>query len=283
LDSLRVLIAGYGYVGSALAKLLIARGDTVWGLRRGAPLDDASGVRFIQADLEDARSLTELPQDLDWVVFCASAGGSNEEAYRRLYLEGLSALLASLNGGPRVLFTSSTSVYAQLDGSWVDESSPTEPHSFAGRIMLQAEARVTGHGLESTVIRLGGIYGPGRTRLVRVVDQNEVNPAQPDGYTNRIHRDDCAGALAHLTTLAEPKQLYIGVDDSPTLRSEVLAYIATELGKPTPPLGVAPASARGRSNKRCSNRSLKQSGYQFRYPSYQHGYSELIQDYLQSD
>lgn len=283
LNSSRVLIAGYGYVGSALARLLVDRGDTVWGLRRHVPRDDASGVRFIQADLEDEKSLRDLPAQLDQVVFCASAGGTNEEAYKRLYLNGLEAFLASLKNAPHVFFTSSTSVYAQLDGSWVDESSPTEPNSFAGRIMLQAEQLVQSQSLPSTVIRFGGIYGPERTRLIRVVDKNEVTPAQADNYTNRIHRDDCAGALAHLTTLAKAEPLYIGVDDSPALRSEVLAYIASELGKPTPPLGVADTSARGRSNKRCSNRSLKQSGYQFRYPSYRDGYSELIQAYLQPD
>src|SRR5262245_27488169 len=134
MPNLSVLLAGTGYVGSALGRMLRAGGHEVWALCRD-PSKASGDFRPFQADLTDASSLRSLPEGLQHVVFSASADESSDAAYERIYVKGLSNLLSVLearNNAPRVFFTSSTAVYAQQDGSWVDEDSPTEPTHFSG-------------------------------------------------------------------------------------------------------------------------------------------------------
>jgi nucleoside-diphosphate-sugar epimerase len=276
-----VLIAGCGYVGSALARLRIERGDNVFGLRRN-PVDLPSGVVPIAADLAVPRSLAELPAALDVVVYAASPGGRDEAFYRTTYVEGLRNLLAALAAQkqkPRLtIFISSTAVYGQSHGEWVDESSPTQPAHFSGQRLLEAEGLLRESGLPGVVLRLGGIYGPRRTRLIDEVRQGRA--AIPRGgphYTNRIHRDDCAGALDHLIGLAQPADCYLGVDSDPEDEAVVLRWLAGVLGASAPRIaGADQRRARGGANKRCRNARLLASGYAFRYPSYREGYAAVL-------
>lgn len=280
----RMLIAGCGDLGIALGRRLAAAGSIVWGLRR-SPAVLPPPLRPIAADLTDQASLADLPADLDVVVYTASAAGPSDAAYREAYLDGLANLLAALNATGqrprRLLFTSSTAVYAQSAGEWVDESSPTHPTHFSGRRLLEAEELLATAPIPATVVRLGGIYGPGRTRLIDAVRRGEA--ACEDGppvYTNRIHRDDAAAALAHLAGLPVPEALYLGVDGDPAERCEVLRWLAARLGAPPPPvIGRTEADAGGRrqrSNKRCSNARLLATGYRFRYPTFREGYAALL-------
>jgi nucleoside-diphosphate-sugar epimerase len=278
----RVLIAGCGYVGTALAARLAAEGQEVWGLRRSAA-GLPPGIHHLAADLTNPLTLRRLPPDLDVVCYTAAAEGADDAAYRAIYVAGLRHLLAALveqrQAPRRVLFTSSTAVYAQSHGEWVDETSPTEPQHFTGSRLLEGERLLLAGPFPATVLRFGGIYGPGRTSLLERVRQGLATCQEgPPRYTNRIHRDDCVGALRHLMTLPEPDALYLGVDHEPADQGDVLRWLADRLGAPMPrvePASTAPAR-RHRTNKRCRNAKLVASGYTFRYPTFREGYAALI-------
>lgn len=279
---MRVLIAGCGYVGTALAERLAVEGGIVWGLRRD-PKGLPSAVRPLAADLTDPGTLRNLPSGLECVVYTAAPDRVDDEAYRRIYVEGLSHVLDALQRQGqeprRIFFTSSTAVYAQSGGEWVDEASATEPTHFSGMRMLEAERLLLGSPFPATILRLGGIYGPGRVGLIERVRRGEaVCIDGPPTYTNRIHRDDCAGALEHLIAHPQPENLYIGVDDEPADECAVLRWLATQLGVPLPRVersaDLAPRRQRG--NKRCRNARLVASGYIFRYPTFREGYGALL-------
>jgi nucleoside-diphosphate-sugar epimerase len=256
----------------------------VWGLRRRT---DAlpSSIRPFVADLTVPETLQALPPGLDVVFYTAAADAPDDDSYRAAYVEGLHNLLRALDHQRQVLrrvfFTSSTGVYAQASGAWVDETSPTEPAEFSGIRVLEGERLLLGSPFPATVLRLGGIYGPGRTRLIERVRRGlAVCPDGPPLYTNRIHRDDCAGALHHLMNVDQPDQIYIGVDHEPAEQCEILRWLAAQLGVSPP--GVEPPSGsevrRHQSNKRCSNAKLIASGYIFRYPAFRDGYMALLDE-----
>jgi len=284
MTSLRVLIAGCGYVGSALARALVEDGHTAFGLRRN-PEGLPAGVLPVAADLADPATLRALPRELDLVVYAAAADRFADEVYREAYVEGPRNLIDALDASGarprRLLFTSSTAVYGQSAGEWVDETSETRPPGFSGARLLEGEALVLGGPYPATVLRLGGIYGPGRSRLVERVRRGEARLREgPPLYTNRIHRDDCAGALRHLLGMPAAAPLYLGVDDDPAPETDVLCWIARDLGVPAPPPlepdAAGAPSARPRRSKRCSNRRLHEAGYRFRFPSYREGYAAAL-------
>jgi nucleoside-diphosphate-sugar epimerase len=271
----RVLIAGCGYVGRALGRRLAAEGIETWGLRRSREGLEPD-IRPIAADLADPATLRNLPPDLDGVVYAASAGGSTPEAYEAAYVRGLKNLLDVVTPR-RLIFVSSTAVFGDRQGAWTDEESPAEPDHFSGRILLDAERIALGGPIPIVVLRLGGIYGPGRERLIREVAEGcATRPAEPL-FTNRIHRDDAAGAIAHLLTLDRPEPVYLGVDSEPADLGAVYAWIAAWLGRPEPVPAATPTEGRlARGSKRCSNARLVASGYSFRYPTFREGYGELL-------
>ncbi|MGE0821135.1 MAG: SDR family oxidoreductase [Candidatus Binatia bacterium] len=278
----RVLIAGCGDVGTELGVRLKEHGHVVWGLRRSAdafPL----GISPLVADLTKPDTLQTLPPRLDFVVYTAAPDHASEETYHAVYVEGVRNLLTALQRQQqqmqRFFFTSSTGVYAQTSGEWVDECSPAEPVHFSGTRLLAAEDELLNSSFPATVVRLGGIYGPGRTRLLTSVrNGTAVCLDQAPHYTNRIHRDDCAGALQHLLSLPQPARLYLGVDHEPAEYWEVVRWLASRLGVPAPQSKTPrePQSRAQRSNKRCRNARLVATGYRFRYPTFREGYAALI-------
>lgn len=272
---MRVLIAGCGYVGSALAERLAAEGARVFGLAR-RPAGLPRGVEPLAADLTDPSSLEALPEGFEIVFYAASAGARDPQAYERAYVHGVSNLLARLarrSPPRRFVFVSSTAVYAQQQGEWVDEDSPTTPAGFRGRVLLEGERRSLAAPFPGTVVRFGGIYGPGRASLVERVRAGRAR-FRPGHYTNRIHRDDCAGVLRHVALLEAPAPLYLGVDDEPALERDVLVWLAERLGAPMPTASEAGSAETG--SKRCSNRRLRGEGYRLRYPSFREGYAQLL-------
>jgi nucleoside-diphosphate-sugar epimerase len=274
---MRVLIAGCGDVGAALGLELTAAGHDVWGLRR-EPAGLPATIHPLRADLTRPATLAGLPRGIDLVVYTAAPAESTDPAYQAVYVEGLRGLLEALAADHetpprRVVFTSSTAVYGQTDGSWVDETSATDPRDFRGRRLLEAERTLLAGPIPATVVRLGGIYGAGRTRLVDRLRRGEAAcAAGPPRYGNRIHRDDCVGALRHVIALPRPDPLYLAVDHEPADECEVLRWLARELGLP-PPKIVAADGAGPRSNKRARNDRLVASGYRFRYPTFREGYA----------
>jgi nucleoside-diphosphate-sugar epimerase len=276
----KILIAGCGDVGNALATRLLADGCEVWGVRRRVEAL-ARGVQPWRIDLTDRESFSAPPAAFDYLFYTASADRRDEDHYRSVYVDGLHDLLSALRDADcplrRVFFTSSTAVYGQSKGEWVDESSATEPSGFNGRVLLEAEAIVREAPETGINVRLSGIYGPGRTRLARKVRDAEATATA--SWTNRIHVDDCAGALHHLMRLGNPEDLYLGSDDEPVTTAEVVAWLSTELGVPAP----APAPTENqpeRLNKRCRNARLREAGYQFQYPSFREGYRPIVRELL---
>jgi nucleoside-diphosphate-sugar epimerase len=251
---MRILIAGCGDVGAALGVELATGGHEVWGLRRD-PAGLPAAIRPLRADLTRPATLIGLPRAIDIVVYTAAPDESTDRAYRATYVEGLCALLQALAAQmpvpPRIVFTSSTAVYGQTDGSWVDETSPTEPQDFRGRLLLQAERRLEASGRPATIVRSGGIYGSGRTRLIERLRRGQAACAEgPPRYGNRIHRDDCAGALRHVVELARPASRYLAVDHEPADECEVLRWLASQLGLPAPPIAPAGAASRRSTTRR---------------------------------
>jgi nucleoside-diphosphate-sugar epimerase len=276
----RALIAGSGYVGGRLSELLAEEGHEVFALRRGAAPPRA-GVSAVRASLLDPASLTEHRRSYDWLFFTAGPDSISEEAYRQTFVRGLeNALDAFATDSARIVLVSSTAVFAQTQGETVDESSPTTPKHFSGRVLLEAEALLWARRPDAVVLRLGGIYGPGRASMLDAVRRGAATWVEgEESLVNRFHRDDCAGALAHLGRLAKPERLYLGVDNEPASRREVLSFIADVIGAPPPRPVPRPTEPRRRpaTNKRCDNARLVGSGYRLRYPTYREGYRSLIE------
>lgn len=285
----RVLIAGCGYVGTHLASRLIKEGHEVWGMRRHVERLPQE-IHPVGADVRDEKSLRDLPEelrDLDAVVYAVSAPSHDDEGYEAAYVTGPRNLIEALDAQDmvpqRFLYTSSTGVYGQTDGSWVDESSPTSSDSFVGHRLLEGEAMARAIPCQSCVVRFGGIYGPGRTRLLDQVRSGEAFLVDGElTYGNRLHVDDCAGVLDHLIQAVEIDGLYLGVDSQPAERDEVLRWLADQLEVDAPrviPRDEAPELTRRRgAGKRCKNSRLIDSGYRFQYPTYREGYRKLIHD-----
>lgn len=280
---MRTLIAGCGYVGTALGLLLAAEGHTVFGLRRNLAALPV-GITSVRADFSVPLPPDVIPANLDAVVCAASPGGSSDEAYRTAYVNGPRYLISALQGEGvgRLVLVSSTGVYGQKNGEWVDEGSPTEPVGTSGQRLLEGENLVLGGPFPATVLRLGGIYGPGRDGMIERALSNPVPEDDPPQYTNRIHRDDCAGALRHLLLIPDPEPIYLGVDYEPADRLTVAEWLADRSGKVLPRNPTtsrdAPRNRPGRTNKRCSNERLLHSGYEFRYPTFREGFAALLEE-----
>ncbi|MBT1002235.1 SDR family oxidoreductase [Paenarthrobacter sp. DKR-5] len=271
-----VLIAGCGDLGTEAGLRFAAAGHRVVGWRR-SPGKLPPQLEGVAADL--TAELPPVPADTDIVVVSPAAGERSEEVYQATYVDGLRNVLDALERDGvqprRVLFVSSTAVYGEADGGWVDEQSPAEPASPTGRIIRRAEDLLHERVPGSTVLRLAGIYGPGRTRLIDQVRNGTAElPAAPQ-FTNRIHRDDAAAAIVHLATaVQEPAPVCIGVDSEPADLRDVLLFLAGELGLPEPPTADR-ESARGGA-KRCANALLLSTGFSFEFPTYREGYRAIL-------
>lgn len=274
-----LLIAGCGYLGQELARQALAARHTVLGLTRRADsaqaLSDA-GIPALAADLAaplDGIAAHCPPETV--VVHCAAGGkGGGPDTYRAVYLEGLRNLRAALPGA-RLVFTSSSSVYAQVDGTLVTEAAPAAPDRETGRILRETEDLTIAGG--GTVLRLAGLYGPGRSVLLRqflagesVIDIRREPPATPDGrWVNQIHRADAAAALLMAATGALTPGIYNCADSTPLLQRTIYTELARRFQRPLPP-EAAPDSARKRgwTHKRVDNSRLRAAGWLPRFPSW---------------
>jgi nucleoside-diphosphate-sugar epimerase len=275
----RILIAGCGYVGSATAELFHAAGWEVEGWTASAEsaarlADRPYPVRAV--DLADRQTMAGAGGEFDAVIQAASTRGGGEEDYRRVYLESARHLAAAFPRA-RLLFTSSTSVYAQATGEWVTELSPAEPERGTARVLREAEEFVLARG--GLAARLAGIYGPGRSALLRKFLAGEVvlGP-DSDRFVNQIHRDDIAAALLLLIERTPPANGIFNVSDGDPLTQRVCyEFLARHFGRPLPPASdTAARRRRGHSNKRVSSEKLQGLGWSPRYPTFAAGITESV-------
>lgn len=275
------LIVGAGYVGGGIAQALVPASVTV--LRRHPQA--MSGILSLQADLTRPETLQEVPVCTD-LIYAAAADGSTEESYRAIYLDGLKHVLAALERKscrPRVIFTSSTSVYAVDDGGWVDEEHPQIASSGLGSIIAAGERYLLEGPWQAKIVRFGGIYGPGRSYfLQRVRDGKEALQSGAPQYTNRIHQADAIGLILHLLHAEASPGIYNGVDGEAADRNEVILWMADQLGMASCQLAQSEGRQKSshRGHKRVSNRKILNAGYQFKYPSYREGYRPLLAEVL---
>lgn len=274
-----LLIAGCGYLGQAIADLFSADGWEVEGWTMSADSavklsDKRYPVRAV--DISGSDQVFAQKGDFDAVIHCASTRGGGVDLYRRVYLNGARNLLERF-GRSRIVFTSSTSVYGQTNGEWVTEESPAEPKHEAGKILREAEELVLAK--RGIVFRSAGIYGPGRSALLRKFLAGEaIVDSLSDRFVNQIHRDDAATAIQFL--LKQPEsvgQIYNLVDNEPILLSECYRWLASTLSRPLSSTGASTSKRkRGESNKRVSNAKLRGIGWTPRYPTFATGMEKSV-------
>jgi len=274
-----VVIAGCGFLGEAAAGFFYGSGWEVLGLcatPESAARAESRMFQVLAADMTgDLAKIPERWLAPDLLIHCASSGRGGADAYRAIYRDGLENALGFFHPG-RVIFTSSTSVYAQADGSWVDEDSPTKPGRETGAVLLEAERIALQAG--GTVARLSGIYGPGRSVFLRkFLDGSATWEAGAARWVNQIHRDDAARALVRLADGAVVPGVYNVCDSTPATRREVYSWIAAALGKPLPPAGPPEVDGkREQTNKRVRNAKLRATGWQPEFFSYAAAISGIL-------
>lgn len=289
---MRIAILGCGYVGLELGRQLTARGHEVCGVRRspeGCEAIEEAGFEAVQADIADRGALAGVP-DADALVFAASSGGRGAEAAREVYVRGLETVIGhfSERADPpeRLLYTSSTGVYGDHGGDWVDEDTEVEPATEKTRVLREAERVALDSPIPGTVVRFAGLYGPDRYRLERYLEGLVT-----EGYLNMIHREDAAGVSRYLLEedLARG-EVVLAVDDEPADKWAFADWLAEQCGVPEPPKETEeerladpdlsePARRRLETSKRCSNAKLRELGYEFSYPTFREGYCEAVKAY----
>ena len=287
---MRVLIVGCGYVGLPLGAELARQGHEVFGLRRNVRAADelkSAGIQPLLADITKPEALKKLPRDFDLVVNCVAAGGGGAENYRQIYLEGTRNLIEWLAGSPpkKFVYTSSTSVYGQNDGSVVTEKSPAAPEVDTAKVLVETEnillAAVAERQFPAVILRVAGIYGPERGHSFKQFLRGEAR-IEGDGarFLNMIHRNDVIGCIIAALKNGRPGEIYNAVDDVPVSQLDFFQWLAGELKKPLPAGIAADAEGlrkRGVTNKRVSNSKVKaELKYEFQFPDFRAGYAAEI-------
>lgn len=282
---MKKLIFGCGYLGSRVARLWLEQGQTVHAVTRDegrAAEFRAGGIQPFVGDITTPSSLAGLPA-AETVLFAVGFDRSSGRSIHDVYVAGLEAALAALPPTvERFLYISSTGVYAQRDGAWVDEASPCRPTRDGGRACLAAEQVLQAHplGARAVILRMAGIYGPDRIPRARDIAQGTPLTSPAEGYLNLIHVEDAAGVVLQAEARARPPRLYLVSDGHPVVRRDYYQQLARLLGAPPPsfttPSADSPAAARAESSKRISNaRLVRELAPTFRYPSYREGLAAI--------
>lgn len=277
---MRIYLAGCGQIGLQLGAQLAANGQQVIGWKRQAV---AADFPIYPIDLQDAFAVQQLTPDADIIVFTVTPSEFSDSGYQQVYETILGYVIEFAKRHkqpPLVILVSSTGVYGQQNGEWVNENSLTEPTGFSGRWVLQGEQRLREQLDRTLCVRFSGIYGEGRMRLIRQAYAQQSIQKSPPIWTNRIHESDCVAALyfliQHVIQGTPLESVYLVSDDRPVSSYTVRLFICQQLGLPLPPEKTVNLS--DNVNKRCDNQRIKQLGFTFRYPSYQSGYSEIIKN-----
>lgn len=274
-----VLIVGMGDLGAKVAEKLLDEGLQVVGVRRSSRQQEP--VAVIHADVTQAESLGSLQTlEPEVLIYCVAASGQSDAEYKAAYVDGLRNVLATQQHNKKlkqVFFVSSTRVYGQETQDFLDETKTAEPTDFGGERLLEAERLLTSIECGVTVLRLSGIYGPDRLRMINLAKSAHAWPKQ-NSWSNRIHRDDAAAFMVFLTKQALAgqalDQCYIVTDTIPVPQYSVLSWIAERLGCAQPlPLAVS-------GGKRLSNQRMLATGFKLQYPDYQTGYQALLKEVM---
>jgi nucleoside-diphosphate-sugar epimerase len=278
------LILGCGYLGRRVANLWLARRHRIFALTRGpenAEVLRTSGVEPVLGDVTQSEALNSLPQ-ADTVLYAIGLDRTSGASMRSVFVDGLANVLDHLPRPRRFIYVSSCSVYGQSDGGWVDENSPTEPQEESGRIVLEAERLLHARLPEAIVLRLGGIYGPGRLLRRKTIETGEPIVGDPDKWLNLIHVDDAAAAALAAQERGKPGCIYNICDDQPVRRRDFYEELARRLGAPTPqfvpPPPDQPLPPHESANRRIRNRRMRDElGVTLRYASYIDGLTASVE------
>ena len=272
---MHVLVAGCGWLGEALARVLVARGNRVTGIRRDparAAALASLGVEPLALDLATPGAEGRLPR-ADAIVACQSAGEDGAAAYRAAYVDATRALLAAAaRDSARLVYTGSTGVFGQRDGSDVDEGTPPSPSSATAAVLVEAEALVreaAASGTHGTVLRLSGLYGPGRAGILERVRAGvlALGPGD-DAWMNFCHRDDAVAFVLAAVERAPAGSVLHGSDAHPARRREVVEWISARLAIPPP---RAERAGPGPNRRIRSEKTRAQLGITLRFPSFREG------------
>jgi nucleoside-diphosphate-sugar epimerase len=263
------LIIGCGYLGQRLGTRLVREGGRVYGTVRSRGRADeiaAIGIEPVIADVLRPETLARLPE-AGRVFYAVGFDRAVGAAMREVYVDGLRDVLDRLPGSVRrLVFASSTGVYGQAGGEWVDEDSPTAPEHESGRVVLEAEGLVRGWAASrpdasAVILRFAGLYGPGRVVRRAMLERGEPIPGDPDKFLNLVHIDDAARAAAAALEAEAPAPVYLVADDRPVTRREYYATAARVIGAPEPRFEVprtgSVEAARDATSKRVANRRMK--------------------------
>ncbi len=268
----QIAVLGAGYVGGAVARALTDRGDQVWAVRR-RPHADESGITWLEGDLAGG-PVRGLPPRLDAVILTVAPSGE-DDSYADTYPPAArrALQLTREHGAGTLTYTSSTGVYGGMDGAWVDEASPRDGQG-STLALIAAEDLLLGSAVPGvTVLRVAGIYGPGRDPRARFTKASAL-PMRGEYWVNLAHREDIVAAILQtLDRTGEPHALNVA-DGTPTQAADVARWLATERGEDPAALDFANAESRSRSNQRIAVGALMATGWHPRYPSFREGFRE---------
>jgi nucleoside-diphosphate-sugar epimerase len=287
---MRVLILGCGYVGVPLGAHLVREGHEVYGVRRSASAVEkleAAGIRPVIADITCVEQLDRLPRYCEWVVNLVSSTHGGAEEYRQVYFEGTGNVLEWLGAAPprKYIYSSSTGVYGQNDGTSVDETSAAEPSNETGKVLVATERLLleafSKKHFPAVILRVAGIYGPDRLYFLRQFLSAETTIAgSGERVMNMIHLEDLVGIICTALESAPPGEVYNVVDDQPVQQLDFYRWLSSTLGRQMPPFSGEEQANRKRplTNKKVSNRKLRaELGYKFKHPTFREGYTLEIQ------
>jgi nucleoside-diphosphate-sugar epimerase len=283
----RVLVVGGGYTGLRFARVLAAQGAAVTLTRRTLPEETSASheqLRWLSFDSREGAGLDAAAvAGTTHLLVTAPPDGSEGDGVLRTLTPLLTDLPLEWVG-----YLSTTGLYGDSGGAWVDETTPTTAAQGRSRTRLEAEQAWLASGLPVQSFRLPAIYGPDRTPFAALRRGESRLIHKPGQVFSRVHVDDIVGALLHCLALPhEQRPPLVNVTDNvPCPSSETLGYAAHLLGLKLPPVERYDAIAEGmsamarsfwRENRRASNRLLTEGlGYQLRYPSYREGYRACL-------
>ena len=280
----RLLIVGCGYLGIRVAKASLSAGHVVWATTRRpsrAKQLAAAGLRPLLLDWNDRRTLQGLPR-VDRIVVSVSYDARSGISRYESQVGGLARLLAVVPQQTNICYISTTGVYHQTGGIWVDETSTTRPSREGGKVHLWAEQLLHRYRPDSpgTILRLAGIYGPGRVPRAADVIAGKPIHSPEQGFLNLIHVEDAAAAV-DASWESATERLYVVADDRPVLRGDFYREIARQCDSPQPTFATAPPDApvsmRSESDKRVWNRRMKRDLLaRLRFPNYREGLSDVL-------